>query len=318
MQRYIADRLLLMVPTLLGVTILLFLVTRVFLPADVVDLMLAQADRANDPELRRQLEEEYGLDRSVARQYVSWLSRVVRGDLGESLHTHRPVTDELQRRLPVTAELGFLALCISLAIALPVGVLSAVRQDRLVDYLARGGAIFILAVPSFWLALLVLTYGSRWFGWAPPVSYTTPTKDLTNNIKILWLPALLLGINLTGGVIRFTRTSLLEVLRQDYIRTAWAKGLRERSVVTRHALKNALIPVVTIIGLELPLLVGGAVIIETVFSLPGVGRYVVDSYNTLDYPVAQGVTLVLATTVVLANLVVDISYAYLDPRIRYR
>jgi peptide/nickel transport system permease protein len=318
MQRYVIERLLLVIPTVLGVTMLLFLVTRVLLPADVVDLMLAQADRVGDPHLRQQLEEEYGLNRSVARQYVSWLGEIGRGDLGHSLHTRRPVVDELKKRIPVTAELGVLALVISLVIAIPVGIISAVRQDRPIDYLVRGTAILILAVPGFWVALLVITFGARWFGWAPPVSYTSPVENLANNIKIMWLPALILGVNLTGGVIRFSRTTLLEVLRQDYIRTAWAKGLRERTVVSRHALKNALIPVVTIVGLELPILIGGAVITETVFNLPGVGRYVVDSFNNLDYPIAQGVTLILALTVVIANLAVDITYAYLDPRIRYR
>ena len=318
MQRYVIERLLLVIPTVLGVTMLLFLITRVLLPADVVDLMLAQADRVGDPQLRRELETEYGLNRSVARQYVGWLGELARGDLGQSLHTRRPVADELKRRVPLTAELGVLALLVSLVIAIPVGVISAVRQDQPIDYLVRGTAILILAVPGFWVALLVITFGARWFGWAPPVSYTSPVENLANNIKIMWLPALILGVNLTGGVIRFTRTALLEVMRQDYIRTAWAKGLRERTVVSRHALKNALIPVVTIVGLELPLLIGGAVITETVFNLPGVGRYVVDSFNNLDYPIAQGVTLLLAVTVVLANLAVDLTYAYLDPRIRYR
>jgi peptide/nickel transport system permease protein len=318
MQRYVIERLLLVIPTILGVTMLLFLVMRVFLPADAVDLMLAQADRVQDPELRKQLEKEYGLTGSVAKQYVIWLGELVQGDLGTSLHTRRPVIDELKKRMPVTAELGFLALMISMAISIPVGVISAIRQDTWLDYLLRGAAILILAIPGFWLALLIITYGARWFGWAPPVSYTSPFENLSNNVRMMWLPALILGVNLTGGVMRFTRTTLLEVLRQDYIRTAWAKGLRERTVITRHALRNSLIPVVTILGLELPLLIGGAVIIETVFNLPGVGRYVVDSFNTLDYPIAQGVTLLLALAVIFANLAVDLTYAYLDPRIRYR
>lgn len=317
MQRYLAERLLLTIPTILGVTMLLFLVMRVLLPADVVDLLLAQADRVGDAQLRRELEKEYGMSGSVPQQYVKWIGEVVRGDLGESLHTRRPVTDELSKRMPVTVQLGSMALLISLMIAVPVGVLSAVRQDQWTDYVLRGGAILVLAVPGFWVALLIITYGARWFGWAPPVSYTSPLQDPLNNIKIMLLPAVILGINLTGGVMRFTRTTLLEVLRQDYIRTAWAKGLRERNVVLRHALKNALIPVVTIIGLELPLLIGGAVITETVFNLPGVGRYVVDSFNSLDYPIAQGVTLILAVGVVFANLLVDLTYAYLDPRIRF-
>lgn len=318
MQAYVLQRLILLIPTVLGVTLLLFLVTRVFLPSDVVDLMLAQADRVGDPQLRKELEQEYGLNSSVAQQYAKWVGQLARGDLGTSIHTRRPVIDELKARIPVTAELGFFALVISLCISIPVGIISAIRQDRFIDYLLRGTAILILAIPGFWLALLIITFGARWFGWAPPVSYTAPWQNLANNLKILALPALILGVNLTGGVMRFTRTALLEVLRQDYIRTAWAKGLRERTVVTRHALKNAMIPVVTIIGLELPLLIGGAVIIETVFNLPGVGRYVVDSFNNLDYPIAQGVTLLLAIAVVLANLCVDLTYAVLDPRIRYR
>jgi peptide/nickel transport system permease protein len=224
----------------------------------------------------------------------------------------------LQDRLPVTFELSILAIFFSLVIAIPVGIISAIRQDTAADYVARSFAISLLAVPGFWVGLLLITLASRYFTWGvPPESYTKFTADPIANLKHLFVPALILGAGLSGGVMRFTRSAMLEVLRQDYIRTAWAKGLRERVIIMRHAMRNALIPVVTVVGLQLPILVGGTVIIEQVYSIPGMGRYYVESVNTLDYPVIQAINVIVALVVVFANLAVDLLYSVLDPRIRY-
>jgi peptide/nickel transport system permease protein len=315
MQAYIIQRLLLVPVTLLGVTIVVFGLVRL-IPGDTVD-QVAGEFAAFDPELGERLREEYGLSSSIPQQYGEWLGDVFRGDLGKSLLSRRSVLGELRNRLPVTFELGAIGLIISLLIALPVGIISAVRQDTVLDYVFRGGAIAMLAIPGFWIAIIIITLGSRWFSWAPPLEYTSFLTDPMANLRILWLPGLLLGLGLSGGVMRLTRTQMLEVLRQDYIRTAWAKGLTERTVIARHALKNALIPIVTVIGLQIPVLVGGTVILEQVFSLPGVGRYLVSSTAARDYPVIQGVNLLIASIVIISNLAVDVTYAYLDPRVRY-
>ncbi len=315
MQAYIIQRLLLVPVTLLGVTIIVFGLVRL-IPGQTVDIMIAEF-AANDPGQREKLQEEYGVSGSILQQYGEWLGNVFQGDLGESLRNKRPVMGELGNRLPVTLELGTMGLIISLLIALPVGIISAIRQDTILDYVFRGGAIALLAIPGFWIAVIIITVGSTRFGWAPPLEYTGLLTDPLANVKIMWLPALILGLGLSGAVMRLTRTQMLEVLRQDYIRTAWAKGLAERTVIVRHALKNALIPIVTIAGLQIPILVGGTVILEQVFSLPGVGRYLVTSTQGRDYPVVQGVNLLIASVVILSNLVVDVTYAYLDPRVRY-
>jgi peptide/nickel transport system permease protein len=300
---------------LLGVTIVVFGLVR-FLPGDVVDLIGGEF-AAFDPDYAEELRQQYGLNQSIPQQYAEWLGKVFRGDLGKSLHSSRPVLDELKARIPVTLELGMLGLVISLIVAVPVGVISAVRQDTMLDYVFRGTAIGLLAIPGFWLAIMIITFGSRWFHWAPPLVYSSPLNDPLRNFGIMIIPAVLLGLGLSGAVMRLTRTQMLEVLRQDYIRTAWAKGLRERTVITRHALKNAFIPIITIVGLQVPILIGGTVILETVFSIPGVGRYLVTSTQQLDYPVVQGVNLLIASVVVFSNLIVDLTYSYLDPRVRY-
>jgi peptide/nickel transport system permease protein len=297
------------------VTIVVFGLVRL-IPGDTVD-QVAGEFASFDPELGARLREEYGLNASIPQQYGEWLAGVFRGDLGTSLLSRRSVVGELQHRLPVTFELGAIGLFTSLVIAVPVGILSAIRQDTPLDYLFRGGAIALLAIPGFWIAVIIITLGARWFAWAPPLYYTGFFTDPLTNLRIMWLPGVLLGLGLSGAVMRLTRTQMLEVLRQDYIRTAWAKGLTERTVIARHALKNAMIPIVTIVGLQIPVLVGGTVILEQVFSLPGVGRYLVSSTAARDYPVIQGVNLLIAVVVIASNLVVDLSYAYLDPRVRY-
>jgi peptide/nickel transport system permease protein len=314
-QKYVARRLLLMIPTLLGITIIVFMITR-FTPQDTVDLLLGEVGY-QDEALKESLRKEFGLSDSVPRQYADWLWGILRGDLGSSLFSGRDVTEELQHRVPVSVQLGAMGMIISIIFGIPVGIISAVYQDKWIDYGTRGFAILILAIPNFWLALIILVVGSRYFGWAPPARYTTPWDDLGNNLYILLTPALILGISLAGITVRLMRTQMLEVLRQDYIRTARSKGLNETSVLMRHAAKNALIPVVTIIGLQITVIIAGSVILENIFLIPGIGRYVVESAARRDYPILQGLTLIIATVIVVSNLLVDLSYAWLDPRVKY-
>lgn len=316
MQRYLARRLLLMVPTLFGVTFVVFLMVRL-VPGDVVTLISGDYGAA-DPETKAAILKQYSLDQNVAKQYAMWMGDVLRADLGRSIISNRTVLSELKQRLPVTFELGILAMIVSVSIAIPVGLLSAIRQDTLPDYLGRSFAISLLAAPNFWIAIVLITLASRYFTWGvPPKEYVHFPDDPIGNLKMLAVPALLLGGALSGSVMRFTRSAMLEVLRQDYIRTAWAKGLRERVIILRHALRNALIPVVTVIGLQIPIVVGGTVIIESVYSIPGMGRYYVSAINQLDYPVIQAINLIVALVVVFTNVVVDVLYAVIDPRIRY-
>jgi peptide/nickel transport system permease protein len=310
---YLARRLLLLAPTLLGVTIVVFSLVRM-LPGDAVSMLLQDYAYAKDAdEMRARL----GLDRPVHIQYAEWLGGVLRGNLGTSLRSNQPVAVEITNRLPVTAELGVMAMAIGLLIAVPVGVISAVRQDTRTDYLARGAAIAMLAIPGFWLGTLVITLPSIWWQWTPPLRYTRLWEDPGKNLGQMIVPAIILGIALSGSVMRLTRAQMLEVLRQDYVRTASAKGLDDWAVVFRHALRNAFIPVLTLLGLEVAILVGGAVVIENVFALPGIGRYLLEGIQYRDYPVIQALNLIFAAVIVTANLVVDLAYGWLDPRVRY-
>ncbi len=318
MRNYIIRRLLLLIPTLFIVTIIIFCAVR-FVPGSVVDIMASQMGEAEDRErLVEIIRHEIGLDVPIYVQYGRWIGGVFQGDLGTSLWTKRSVTEELAAKLPVSIELGIIALIAALSIALPIGILSAIRQDTWADYIGRSVAIFCISVPSFWLASMVILYPARWWGWTPAIKHIPFFSDPLGNLGQFIIPAILLGMLMSGVTMRMTRTMMLEVMRQDYIRTAWAKGLRERLVISRHALKNALIPVVTIIGLQLPILIGGAVIIETIFALPGVGRYFVDALFQRDYPIISGVNLVVSAFTLVCILVVDIAYAYLDPRVQYR
>ena len=313
MKRYLAKRLLIAVPSLLIASLIVFTLPRL-LPGDAVQLMLAEKAYAKDvDELRAKL----GLDRPLVVQYVEWLGRVTRGDLGESLWTRRPVLQELGQRLPVTLELAFFALAFALAIAVPVGVISAARADTLQDYVARSAAILGLSVPGFWLATLLIVLPAIWWGWRPVAEFTEFGTNPLAHVAQFLLPALILGVAAGAALMRLTRGMLLEVLRQDYVRTAWAKGLGERVIVLKHGLRNAIIPVVTLLGTQLPQIFGGTVVIETVFGLPGMSRFLFDAINQRDYPVIQGVNLVVVSTVVMINLAVDALYAVLDPRIRY-
>jgi peptide/nickel transport system permease protein len=258
-----------------------------------------------------------GLDRPIHVQYLEWVGRALRGDLGRSLYSSRPITTELAYRLPVSLELGAVALVVAVLLGIPIGVISAVRQDTVQDYVARSSAILGLSIPGFWLGTLVVVLPAIYLGWSPSIQYTAFTVDPWGHLAQFLIPGFLLGVASAASVMRLMRTQLLEVLRQDYVRTAWAKGLRERKVVLKHSLKNALIPVVTILGIQVAQILSGTVIFESIFGLPGMGRYLFDSITERDYPAIQGINLVVVTTVVSVNLLVDLVYAWLDPRIRY-
>jgi peptide/nickel transport system permease protein len=286
------------------------------MPGDVVIRMVEGHAYAPTVEALRK---DLGLDRPAYVQYLDWVSGILlRGDFGNSYWTRQPIWDEFIQRFPVTLELAFLTILSSVVIGILVGIVSAVRQDSISDYVGRVLAILALSVPYFGLAVLVVVLPSIWFKWTPVYTYVPFTVDPAENLKIMLVPALVFGVTRAGPIMRIMRSALLEVLRQDYIRTAWSKGLPERAIVLRHALKNALIPVVSLVGLQTPLYIGGSVIIEAIFRLPGVGLFFFEALTRLDYPVVQSVNLIVATMVVGLNLAIDLSYAFLDPRIRYR
>jgi peptide/nickel transport system permease protein len=313
LKRYFVKRLFVAVPSLLIASLIVFTLPRL-IPGDVVQLMLEEKAYAKDIE---ELRAKLGLDRPIYVQYFEWLGRVLRGDLGESLWTRRPVLEEIGQRLPVTLELALFAALFATLISVPIGVISATRQDTLRDFIARSAAILGLAMPGFWLATLVIVLPAIWWGWRPLTGFTEFGRDPVAHVSQLILPALILGVASAAALMRLTRGMLIEVLRQDYVRTAWAKGLRERVIVIKHSLRNAIIPVVTLLGIQIAQIIGGTVIIEQIFGIPGMSRFLFDAINQRDYPVIQGVNLVVVSFVVLMNLTVDALYAILDPRIRY-
>ena len=329
MYAYAIRRILLIFPTLTLVSILVFLSVR-FVPGDVIDMMVAQMSTSGavagiDVDFLRK---SMGLDVPIPQQYGRWLgilpqdsgefSGLIQGDLGESIWKNMPVRDLLSERLPVSLELGFIALATALLASIPIGVYSAIRQDTIGDYVGRTFSILFISVPSFWIGTMVMVYPSIWWGWSPPMEYIPITKDFGGNLIQFIIPGFIMGMVMSGTLMRMTRTMTLEVLRQDYIRTAWAKGLDERTVILRHALKNALIPVVTIVGVMIPMLIGGTVVIEQIFVLPGVGLLMFESLMNRDYPMISGINIFLASIVVIVNVIVDLSYAWLDPRVQYR
>ncbi|MFC2009957.1 ABC transporter permease [Chloroflexota bacterium] len=329
MRAYIIRRLLLLIPTFVLVTLIIFLTVR-FIPGDVVELMIAEnmesvglgSDFTADI-LRKAL----GMDVPVHIQYGRWLgiwpqegggfSGIFQGSLGNSLWKEAPILDEFRARLPVSIEIGLIAIFISLMIALPIGIYSAIRQDTWGDYAGRTVSIVAISVPNFWLATMIVVYPSIWWGWTPSMQYIPLVEDLGGNLLQFIIPGALMGMLMSGTLMRITRTMMLEVLRQDYIRTAWAKGLRERTVILRHVLKNALIPVVTVVGMMLTIVIGGTVVIEQIFVLPGVGRFLYEAITTRDYPIISGINVVITSVVLIMNLVVDLAYAWMDPRVRY-
>ena len=327
MRNYIIRRLLMLIPTLLLVTLVIFFVVRL-IPGDIIDAMLAVPGAWDMVIDRAVLEQELGLDAPALVQYGRWmgvvpqgdggLSGIFQGNLGASWWLRMSVVELVALKWPVTFELGIIGLIISQLIALPIGIYSALRQDTGGDYIARTFAILCISIPGFWLGTMVIVMPAIWWDHMPPIMLIHFTEEPIGNLKMFIVPAIVLGMEIAGGTMRITRTMMLEVLRQDYIRTAWAKGLRERVVVMRHALKNALIPVVSMIGLQVPILIGGTIIIENIFCLPGMGRLITNALLDRDKPLLCGVVLVFAVVLVLINLMVDLTYAYLDPRIRYK
>jgi len=316
-RTYLAKRLLLIVPTLFGVAAVVFLIMRV-IPGDVTLLILGgdQTGRI-DPQQLAAMRHQLGLDQPLAVQFGAWLWGVLRLDFGTSLWTGQPVIEEVLIRLPLSLEVAILATIVSVLLAIPLGMIAAVKQDTWVDYLIRVVSIGGQAIPSFWVGILVILFLVIYFGWGPPLEFTPPWVDPWANFQQLVWPVLTIGYRYAAVTTRMTRSTVLEVLREDYIRTAWAKGLRERAVVIRHALKNAMLPVITLVGTEFAFLIGGLVVTETVFTLNGVGRFVVDAVAHRDYPVVQALVFLIALCFVTVNLLIDLTYAWLDPRIRY-
>ena len=317
MRTYLTKRLLLIVPTLLGVAAVVFLIMRV-IPGDV-SLLILGGDQTGriDPQQLAALRHQLGLDQPLAVQFATWLWGVLRLDFGTSLWTGQPVIDEVLIRLPLSLEVAILATLVSVILAVPLGMLAAVRQDTWIDYAIRVVSIGGQAIPSFWVGILVILFLVIYFGWGPPLEFTPPWVDPWANFQQLVWPVVTIGYRYAAVTTRMTRSTVLEVLREDYIRTAWAKGLRDRAVVIRHALKNAMLPVVTLVGTEFAFLIGGLVVTETVFTLNGVGRFVVDAVAHRDYPVVQALVFLIALGFVVVNLLIDLTYAWLDPRIRY-
>ena len=318
MQGYIIRRFLALIPTLIFASFIVFITIRL-IPGNIIDLMLSQNDVSASKQTREQLEAVLGLDTPIYIQYFKWMGALLfKGSLGNSLWTNTPVMEEILYRLPITLELGFLGLIVALIIGIPIGVYAALRQDTIGDYILRTASILALAIPAFWTGTLVMVFPSIWWGWSPSVKYITFTQDPLGNLALMAIPALILGKALAAVIMRLTRTLMLEVLRQDYIRTAKAKGLATGTIVMRHALRNALIPVVTLIGLQAPVIFGGTVILEQIFVIPGMGLLLLEAVNSRDYPTITGVFLVIGVAVVFINLIVDLSYGWLDPKVRSR
>ena len=317
MRAYLIRRLLLIIPTLFILSIIVFLLVR-FIPGDVIDVMQQEMAFTSGEIDREGLERALGLDQPIHVQYGRWIGDIVfHGSLGQSLVGRFSVNEKIAGRLSVTIQLGVTAMVIGLLIALPVGIYSAIRQDTVSDYLGRTVAIVGLATPNLWQALMVMLYSAIWWGWSPSMRLIPFAEDPLGNLGMFLIPSVILGTAMAAATMRLTRTMMLEVLRQDYIRTAWSKGLKEKAVVLRHAVKNAIIPVVTLVGLQLPILVGGSVIMENIFNLPGLGRLMLNALENRDYPVVSGINLLFGTIVVVGNLLIDLAYAFLDPRIRY-
>jgi peptide/nickel transport system permease protein len=314
--KYVIRRVLLAVPVLLLSSVIVFGLMRV-MPGDALTVLMGESGNIGEKELAK-LRKDLRLDLPYHEQYLLWLWQMVSLSPGDSLFTGEPITVSLWKAIPVTLELTALAMILGLALAVPIGVLSATRQDTPSDYAGRVVAVSGLSFPDFWLGTLVITFAAIWFKWIPPIGYVSFWESPVRNLQQFLLPAAVLGFRLSAATMRMTRSTVLEVLREDYVRTAWAKGLGGRIVVYKHALKNALIPVVTVVGGQLGVLLAGAVVIETIFALPGMGRLTVEAILYRDYPVVQTNVMLVAATLVTLNLVVDLTYAWLDPRIRYR
>ena len=314
-MQYLARRLALSVLVLFGVSILIFTMVRL-LPGDVIDMIIG-TEGSMSANQQRIVREQYGLNDAWPVQYVRWMGGILQGNFGKSFRTQQDVLPLIAARLPTTIELSVLAILLSSVIAIPLGVISALSRNGWTDFVARLLGLIGLSVPNFWLATILILAASFWFRWSPALIYVPPTQDPLTNLQQMLLPTISLAVFLTAIVMRMTRSTVLEVLGEDYVRTAYAKGLREKVVLIRHVLRNALIPVVTIIGLQAGALLGGVVVIEQLFGLPGLGWMLLNGIYQRDYPVVQGTVLFFALVFALTNLLVDLTYAQLDPRIRY-
>jgi len=314
-KTYIAQRLGIGLVTLFGMSVVIFLLLRLA-PGNIVDILFSTGGYVN-PSERAAIEQELGLDKPIWVQYVAWLGQLAAGDLGKSYRYDLPAWELIRPLIPVTLELAVLSLIISVLLGVPTGVISAVRQDTRLDYALRVFSLAGLSMPSFWLGMVIILSLVAWFGWIPPVTYVGPRENFGLHAIQFLLPALAVGYRSSALIMRFTRSSLLEVMREDYVRTAWAKGQTERVVIWRHALKNAILPVVTVIGIEFAFLIGGLVVTETVFNLPGLARFLVQAILWRDYPIVQNLVMLIAIVVIVSNLVVDMLYGVLDPRVRY-
>ncbi len=318
MQGYLAKRFLLFIPTLLLVTLMVFALMRL-IPGDPAYLLLAGSDGEGQftEEQLDVLRQQLGTDRPLTVQYLTWVWGLVRWDFGTSMYYDTPISEDISTKLPITLELTFMALLFAFAVAVPLGILSAVKQDSIADYASRMIAIAGIAMPTFWTGILVIYFLVKWFNWLPPLDFTHIWVNPWVNFQQLIFPALALGFYNMALIARVTRSSMLEVFREDYIRTARSKGLRELAVIVRHALKNAFLPVITISGWQIGRLIAGTVVIETIFVVPGMGRLLIDSIFHRDYTMIQSIVMVIAFLVLAINLVVDLLYGWIDPRIRY-
>jgi peptide/nickel transport system permease protein len=310
---YLTRRFLLMLLTLFGMSVLIFVMLRV-VPGNIVDILFDSAGYV-DPKEKKRIEAELGLDQSLVVQYWTWISGLMRGDLGFAYVSEKPALAEILPRIPVTAKLAGLALFFSVIIGVPLGVISAVKQDSMLDYGLRVLSLSGLSLPSFWLGLLILMAFVQYLGWIP--IYNDKPATIWHEVGLLSIPALAVGFRASALIMRLTRSSMLEVLRQDYIRTARAKGASNSSVNYNHALRNAVLPVITIIGIEAAFLIGGLIVTETVFNIPGVARFLVEAIRWRDYPIVQNLVMFIAVVTVVVNFLVDMAYVVLDPRIKY-
>ncbi len=315
MKTYIAQRLGIGLVTLFGMSVVIFVLLRLA-PGNIVDILFSTGGYVN-PSERLAIERELGLDKPIWVQYVDWLRQLAAGNLGKSYRYDLPAWEIMKPLIPVTLELAALSLIVSVLLGVPTGVISAVRQDTGLDYVLRVFSLAGLSMPSFWLGMVIILTLVAWLGWIPPVTYVRPGENFPLHAVQFMLPALAVGYRSSALIMRMTRSSLLEVLREDYVRTAWAKGQTGRVVIWQHALKNAILPVVTVIGIEFAFLIGGLVVTETVFNLPGLARFLVQAILWRDYPIVQNLVMLIAIVVILSNLVVDMLYGVLDPRVRY-
>ena len=315
MKTYLAQRLVVALLTLLGMSAVIFALLRLA-PGDIVDILFSTAGYVSPAE-KQAIMKELGIDQPYWVQYLDWLRQIAVGDLGKSYRYDLPAWQLIKPLVPVTLELAALSILFAVLIGVPSGVVSAVRQDTALDYALRVFSLAGLSMPAFWLGMVIILGLVTWFAWIPPLSYVSPAENFKLHAVQFLLPALAVGYRSSALIMRITRSSLLEVMREDYIRTAWAKGQTGRVVIWRHALKNAMLPVVTIIGIEFAFLIGGLVVTETVFNLPGVARFLVQSILWRDYPVVQNLVMFIAIVVILSNLLVDMLYGVLDPRVRY-